>query len=360
MAHLAAFQQALLQRALCQCHRDLHFARDHAHARHYRQQGLSDLRHFTGASEPLSQQRASVTCTASAKGLAGVEEDTSLQPRSIQWFPGHIASAEKALKVQLNTVDVVLEVRDARIPLSTRHQSLPGWVGNKPHLLLLNRRDQVSAADRAAWASHFRSEGQTIYWTDSRTGTGVRQVMKAAIDAGASINIKRARRGLRPRPLKAAVVGFPNVGKSALINRLLGRALAPSAPRAGVTRQLKWVRLGGDLDLLDTPGVLPMSLRSQTIAQRLAVCNDIGEASYENSLVAAAMVDSMMQLPTADAIADRFVARYKIDPAGMSGDSYTAAVADKLYGNDSERAGQRLLKDYRLGALGVFAIERPQ
>ena len=80
------------------------------------------------------------------------------------------------------------------------------------------------------------------------------QVKKAAIDAGASINVKRAKRGLRPRALKAAVVGFPNVGKSALINRLLGRAVAPSAPRAGVTRHLKWVRLGGEMDLLDTPG----------------------------------------------------------------------------------------------------------
>jgi len=199
-----------------------------------------------------------------------------------------------------------------------------------------------------------------VFWTSGKDGDGVRQVKKAAEEAGKSVNEKRARRGLLPRALKAAVVGFPNVGKSALINRLLGRAVAPSAPRPGVTRQLKWSRLGDSLDLLDTPGVLPMSLQSQTVAQRLAVCNDIGEASYITSLVAAAMMESLMLLPSADEIAEAFVKRYNLDPRGMTGESYVDELASVIYGyGEGERAGQRLLKDFRQGHLGFFALERP-
>lgn len=297
--------------------------------------------------------------TAAAANAEALAEDTSLQPRMVQWYPGHIAKAERDLKEQLGSVDLVIEVRDARIPLATSHPQLPGWVGNKPLLLVLNRVDMVSAADQATWTSYFRARGQPVLWTDAKVGTGVKKVTKAAVTAGGSINEARKRRGLRPRPLKAAVVGFPNVGKSALINRLLGRKLAPSAPRPGVTRQLRWLRLGGEVDLLDTPGVLPMSLRNQAVAQRLAVCNDIGEASYVASLVAAAMVDSVLQLPTGDAIGEAFVHRYRLSPDGLSGESYVAKVAEALFQGDEDRAGQRLLKDYRLGNLGTFAIERP-
>lgn len=166
------------------------------------------------------------------------------------------------------------------------------------------------------------------------------------------MNARRAAKGLRPRPVRAAVVGFPNVGKSALINRLIGRATCASAARPGVTRHLQWVSLagatadadGGALMLLDAPGVLPMRLGDQAAALRLAICNDIGEASYTTSLVAAAFYDIMAQSDGARARLAALEARYKVPiKKEMSGEDFVHALAERGSDGDVERAGRRLL-----------------
>ena len=177
--------------------------------------------------------------------------------RMVQWYPGHIAKAEQELKDQLKAVDMVLEVRDGRIPMSTRHPQIPAWIGKKPRVIILNRRDMITDAEAAEWTAFFKERGQHVMWTNANKGDGVGQVIKAALRVSEKMNEKRNSRGLKPRPVRAVVVGFPNVGKSALINRLLGRRVADSAPRPGVTRVLRWMRIGGDLDLLDAPGIIP-------------------------------------------------------------------------------------------------------
>jgi ribosome biogenesis GTPase A len=216
----------------------------------------------------------------------------SLSPAapSIQWYPGHIAQAEKSLSANLEKVDLVLEVRDARIPLATGHPRLERWMRGKPRLLVLNRRDMISEAARLAWDRQFRAAGRTPWWCDAKVGTGVKQLQQAAIRAGENLNARRRARGMRPRPVRVLVLGFPNVGKSALINRLVRQKVVESARRAGVTRSLRWVRLGQDLDLLDAPGVLPPRLDDQLAALRLALCDDIGQAAYEGEAVALAFL----------------------------------------------------------------------
>ena len=174
---------------------------------------------------------------------------------SIQWYPGHIAKAEKALVAQLEKVDLVIEVRDARIPMATAHPHLARWMQNRQHLLVLNRVDMVPAAARQAWTSWFREREQSVWWCDGRAGTGVKQLQQAASRSGEALNARRTGRGMKPRPVRALMLGFPNVGKSALINRLVRQKVVESARRAGVTRSLRWVRLGQDIDLLDAPGV---------------------------------------------------------------------------------------------------------
>ncbi|GLC46929.1 hypothetical protein PLESTM_001946400 [Pleodorina starrii] len=335
--------------------------------------------------------------------------DASLQVRMVQWYPGHIARAERQLKSQLSMVDVVLEVRDARIPVSTHHPQVASWVGAKPRLLLMNRADEVDPADLAAWRQHYRAQGQRVYWTDGRSGDGVKGVRKELLKVAAELNAKRAKRGLQPRPVRACVIGFPNIGKSALINRLVNRRAVASAPKPGVTRQLRWVRVDEQLDLLDAPGVIPASFRDQLAAQRLAMCNDIGEAAYLASAVAAAMVVRVKQLAAAEAAAAEVAAtaaaanaaaaavepptptpgsrkgtkaaavaapgvvggvmsgvlatmtrRYGVDPRTVgSAEDFIVALAARLFGGDLERAGIRLLTDYRNGALGRFALELP-
>lgn len=181
----------------------------------------------------------------------------SVNAPAIQWYPGHIAKAEKALNANLAKVDLVIEVRDARIPLATSHPRLQRWISGKQHLLVINRVDMIPPPVRQAWTAWFKAQEQTCWWCDAKAGTGVKQLQQAAIRAGEALNARRAGRGMKPRPVRALMLGFPNVGKSALINRLVRQKVVDSARRAGVTRSLRWVRLGQDLDLLDAPGVLP-------------------------------------------------------------------------------------------------------
>ena len=167
----------------------------------------------------------------------------------IQWYPGHIAKAEHQLKQNLDKVDLVIEVRDARIPLATGHPHLNRWVKGKQHVLVINRRDMITSQAMEAWQQWFKSQGQATVWCDAKAGTGVKQLQQAAIRAGNQLNERRRNRGMRPRPVRALTLGFPNVGKSALINRLVKQKVVASARRAGVTRTLRWVRMGQDLDL---------------------------------------------------------------------------------------------------------------
>ncbi len=176
------------------------------------------------------------------------------------------------------------------------------------------------------------------------------------------MNQRRRDRGMLPRPVRAVVIGFPNVGKSALINRLLNRRVVESARRAGVTRQLRWVRISDELDLLDAPGVLPSKLTDQAAALKLAFCDDIGEAAYDNQRVAAALIDRIHQLqqeiPKLVA-QDLFLSRYKVDSHDLTGESYLEAVAEEKYRGDRERTATQILNDFRKGNLGAIPLELP-
>jgi ribosome biogenesis GTP-binding protein YlqF len=277
----------------------------------------------------------------------------------VQWYPGHIAKAERALKEQLKAVDIVLEVRDGRIPMSTRHPQIPSWIGSKPRVMVLNRRDMVSDASAKAWTNFFHSRGHAVIWTNAHRGEGVQGLVTQSLSVSEAMNEKRLKRGLRPRPVRAVVVGFPNVGKSALINRLLGRRMADSAPRPGVTRVLRWMRIGGELDLLDAPGIIPMSFKDQLAAQRLAMCNDIGEASYVASAVAAALLSTMKKLPEGPGIMKKVETRYGVSFKGITEEDFVHKVGDRMFNSEPERAGQRILKDFRSLVFGKVCLETP-
>ncbi|MGF1535727.1 MAG: ribosome biogenesis GTPase YlqF [Elainellaceae cyanobacterium] len=280
----------------------------------------------------------------------------------IQWYPGHIAKAEKQLQEQLQRVDVVLEVRDARIPLATHHPDVERWVGDKAKVLVLNRVDMVPDEVVTLWGDWFKQRQERPYGANAQQGKGVKAIAQAAQNAGRAMNERRRQRGMRPRPVRAVVIGFPNVGKSALINRLLRKRVVESARRAGVTRQLRWVRISDELELLDAPGVLPSQLTDQGAAVKLAICDDIGEAAYDNQRVAAAFVDLLEGL---QAIAPQFVPpgllgeRYGLAADAFTGEGYVAALGEYRYQNDSERAARQLLQDFRKGLLGNIPLELP-
>lgn len=273
----------------------------------------------------------------------------------IQWYPGHIAKAEKALREQLKLVDVVLEVRDARIPLATAHPQVQQWLGSKERVLVLNRLDMISAEARRQWTEWFQARGEEPYFTDAQHGKGIEAVTQAAQLAGTQMNQRRRDRGMLPRPVRAVVVGFPNVGKSALINRLLKRRVVESARRAGVTRQLRWVRISDQIELLDAPGVLPSLLQDQTAALKLAICDDIGEAAYDNQRVAAVLIELLKQLDREAVLQSR----YDLGASDQSGEDYLHNLAEYRYQNDRERTARQLLNDFRKGILGPIALELP-
>lgn len=280
----------------------------------------------------------------------------------IQWYPGHIAKAEKALVDQLSRVDVVLEVRDARIPLATRHPSMDKWVGDKPRVLVLNRVDMISGEAREAWETWFRQQGEMPVFTNAQQGKGVKGIAKAAQAAGDAVNQRRLARGMRARPIRAVVIGFPNVGKSALINRLLNRRVVASARRAGITRQLRWIRLSGDLDLLDAPGVIPSRLDDQDAALKLAICDDIGEAAYDTQRTAAAFVDllkGLEQAQTHDRYQPILQGRYGLALDDHTGEDFVAALAAQKFQDNRERTAKRILNDFRTGLLGSWVLEWP-
>lgn len=281
----------------------------------------------------------------------------------IQWYPGHIAKAERELKEQLKRVDVVLDVRDARIPLATHHPQLSQWAGSKSRVLVVNRMDAIAPAAKKVWESWFQHQGETPYFTNAQQGQGIREVTQAAQRAGVQVNQRRRDRGMQPRPVRAVVVGFPNVGKSALINRLLGRRVVESARRPGVTRQLRWIRISDQIELLDAPGVIPAQLKNQENALKLAICDDIGDASYDNQRVAAIFVELLKELE--DSTKSRFLpnsplkTRYELDPTPFTGEDYLHALADSRHQGDTERTARQLLNDFRKGLLGAIALELP-
>ncbi|NEQ97299.1 MAG: ribosome biogenesis GTPase YlqF [Cyanothece sp. SIO2G6] len=301
---------------------------------------------------------------------------------AIQWYPGHIAKAERQLQDQLKRVDVVLEVRDARIPLATHHPKVPQWIGDKSRILVMNRVDMISAAARQRWQEWFKQQGDRPHFVNAKQGNGVGQLAQAAKASGKAMNDRRIRRGMKPRPVRAVVIGFPNVGKSALINRLLKKKVVESARRPGVTRQLRWVRISDELELLDAPGVLPSKLTNQDAALKLAICDDIGQAGYDNQRVAAAFIDLLHTLPmwnptavsenhngeaqenngvchqTESLLAD-LVQKYQLDPSQSTGEGYLSDLADYHHRGDKERMARQILNDFRTGGLGQISLEWP-
>jgi ribosome biogenesis GTPase A len=273
----------------------------------------------------------------------------------IQWYPGHIAKAERELKEQLKRVDVVLEVLDARIPLASQHPQVPQWLGSKPRLLILNRVDMIPDALRGQWLDWFKAQGQDVFWANAKLGLGIKAIIKAAQLTSRTVNAKRQNRGMQPRPVRAGVIGFPNVGKSALINRLLGRKVAISARRAGVTRQLRWIRISEEIELLDSPGIIPLKLTDQNNALKLAICEDIGEAAYDNQAVAIALMELLAELKFTPVLEER----YQVKRGEATGETYLTTLAQQRYGGDLERTAVQLLNDFRKGLLGALPLELP-
>jgi ribosome biogenesis GTPase A len=301
--------------------------------------------------------------------------------RPISWYPGHIAKAERELADYIKKVDVVIEVRDARIPVSTTHPMVPQWVGGRPLMVVMLRTDQISPFALSEWRRYYESHSAhgekrlevPVFFADGKSGAGIFAIKRHALKFGETVNERRKRHGIQPRAVRAAVIGFPNVGKSALINRLLGRRVAKSQNLPGVTRQLQWVRLGGSnegavgprdqlFELLDSPGIIPAKQLSLETAMRLAMCNDIGEAAYDRVIVASSLCDRINELHLTHprlVNMERIMLRYKFPFSKMSGDEIVLTLAEKFCRGNAIGGADKVLSDFRSGALGKCSLEIP-
>ena len=283
----------------------------------------------------------------------------------IQWYPGHIAKAEKKLSEVINRVDLVIEVRDARIPLATGHPHLNQWINNKKHILVINRSDMISPNTINSWNKWFKNNDEYPHWCDAKRGIGIKEICKSTKESRLSIDNRRLSRGMKIRPIRTLTLGFPNVGKSALINRIANKRVVESARKAGVTRNLRWIRLDSGIDLLDAPGVIPPNLEDQKSALNLALCDDIGEAAYEIESVAIEFIKIISKLnkdKNANISLKKISNRYGVDiTKGFNNPSeWINLAAAKHTSGDTRRMAYKLLEDYRNQMLGKIALEVPK
>lgn len=281
---------------------------------------------------------------------------------NIQWYPGHMTKTRRQIQADLKLVDLVAEIIDARIPISSRNPDIDEIVGDKPRLIILNRADQADPAMNKVWGEWFRKQGWWVMETNARDGKGVNQ-FSSAIKSALKDKIEQWKaKGLVGRPVRAMVVGVPNVGKSTFINQVAKKKSAKAGNKPGVTRGKQWVNVDPGLDLLDTPGILWPKFEDETTGMHLAFTGAVKDEIMDRETLACHLME-ILGARYPQAITDR----YKVEPKpGLAGWELLEACGRKrgflISGGevDTERMARVLLEEYRSGKLGNFTLETPE
>ncbi|MCU5746726.1 ribosome biogenesis GTPase YlqF [Staphylococcus sp. SQ8-PEA] len=196
----------------------------------------------------------------------------------IQWYPGHMAKAKREVSEQLKKVDVVFELVDARIPYSSRNPMIDEVIGNKPRVVILNKKDMANLKELDKWQTYFKDEGFYPVVVDAKHDKGLKSVESAAREATKEKFEKEKEKGLKPRAIRAMIVGIPNVGKSTFINKLARRNIAKTGNTPGVTKAQQWIKVGKTLQLLDTPGILWPKFEDELVGKKLSITGAIKDS----------------------------------------------------------------------------------
>lgn len=210
-----------------------------------------------------------------------------------QWYPGHMTKAKRAMQEDIKLVDLVIELLDARIPHASRNPDIDELGKNKYRLVVLNKSDLADEKLTALWEEFFREKGCTVIKTNARMSSAVKEIQKAILEACAEKIERDRKRGILNRPVRAMVVGIPNVGKSTLINSLAGRSAAKTGNRPGVTKGNQWIRLNKQVELLDTPGILWPKFEDQEIGMNLAFIGSMNDEILEAAELAASLISCL-------------------------------------------------------------------
>ncbi|SHJ97414.1 ribosome biogenesis GTPase YlqF [Hespellia stercorisuis] len=277
-----------------------------------------------------------------------------------QWYPGHMTKAKRMMQENIKLIDLVIELVDARVPMSSRNPEIDELGKNKARLILLNKSDLAEDRWNDAWAEYFKAKGFSVVKVNSKKGGGIKSI-QGVIQEACKEKIERDRkRGILNRPVRAMVVGIPNVGKSTFINALAGKACTKTGNKPGVTKGKQWIRLNKNVELLDTPGILWPKFEDQTVGLRLAFIGSIKDEILQKEELALDMI-GFLQKNYAGVLAEK----YGIDE---SGDAFTCLknIAESRHclvrGNelDTDKAAMLFIDDFRNGRLGKLTLEFPQ
>lgn len=281
---------------------------------------------------------------------------------NIQWYPGHMTKTRRQMENDVKLVDLVAEVVDARIPISSRNPDIDALVGSRPRLIIFNRADQADPAVTARWLAWFRAKGCGAMETDANSGKGVNQFSAAAKSVLKDKLAAWKAKGQVGRPIRAMVVGVPNVGKSTFINKVAKRKSAKAGDRPGVTRGRQWVAVDAGLELLDTPGILWPKFEDETTGLHLAFTGAVKDEVTDVEGLAFALLELLR-----DRYPSVLAERYKLtEQDGLQGWELLERAARKrgmlISGGeaDLERMAKTLLDEFRGGKLGRFTLETPE
>lgn len=285
---------------------------------------------------------------------------------NIQWYPGHMTKAKRAMKEDIKLIDLIIELVDARVPLSSRNPDIDELGAGKARMVLLNKSDLADDRLNEQWIRYFSEKGFHVLKVNCKSGAGLKQI-NATVQEACKEKIERdRRRGILNRPVRAMVVGIPNVGKSTFINAFAGKACAKTGNKPGVTKGNQWIRLNKTLELLDTPGILWPKFEDQKVGLNLAFIGSINDEILNKDKLAFELIKVLT-----DRYPEALQKRYQMEELPCrDGDNGCLAVLEQvaktrsclLKGGelDLAKAASILLDDFRSGRLGKITLEQPE
>lgn len=279
---------------------------------------------------------------------------------SFNWYPGHMTKAKRMMQEDIKFNDIVIELIDARIPMSSRNPDIDDLAKNKYRLILLNKSDLADERVTVKWVEFFEKQGIKVIKLDSRQRSGMKSVNNAILEVCKEKIERDRKRGIINRPVRAMIVGIPNVGKSTFINSFAGKACAKTGNKPGVTKGKQWIRLNKTVELLDTPGILWPKFDNEKIANDLAFIGSINDQILNLTELSLKFIESVK-----NDYAGIFTSRYDIketdDGVTMLGDIAIARGCLKKGGEpDYDKAAALIFDDFRSGKLGKISIEKPE
>ena len=274
----------------------------------------------------------------------------------IQWFPGHMAKALRQVKENLKSVDIVLELVDARLPESSRNPQLAEVLQDKPSIIVLTKMDLADPAETKRWINYYESMGQPAIAVNSNSGN-LKIIEKKIKEILADKLQSRKEKGIQNQKLRAMCIGIPNVGKSTLLNHLVKKNVAQTGNRPWVTKAQQWLKAGKDLQLLDTPGILWPKFEDPLVGKKLALTGAIKDTLYAKDDVALYAVEHFIHT-NPDALAQRYrLTQSELEDTTV--ETLLAITRNMGFKEDYDRASERLIFEIRKGKLGRYTLDKP-